>query len=151
MIPFSLLWGGFAIFWEVGVISSGAPFFFCLFGVPFVLVGLYIMIGRFFFDAQQRARTFYGVSYKRIIIVSGVFSRTIKSLSLKTLSDITLTEKSDRSGVIAFGPTNPFVWMYGGIAWPGMGQHQSPCFDGILDAKGVYETIRRAQETNSNG
>ncbi len=58
MIPFSLLWCGFAIFWETTAINNGAPVFFRLWGMPFILVGLYIVFGRFFADAMARERTF---------------------------------------------------------------------------------------------
>jgi hypothetical protein len=38
MIPFSLLWCGFAIFWEYTVWSQAAPPFFLIFGGFFVVI-----------------------------------------------------------------------------------------------------------------
>ncbi len=59
VMPFSCLWAGFAVFWELSVWRTSAPFPFLLFGVPFLLVGLYITIGRFFFECE--APCAYGV------------------------------------------------------------------------------------------
>ena len=149
LIPFSVLWGGFAIFWESSVILGGAPFFFMLWGVPFVLVGLYMIIGRFFVDAKQRSKSYYGVTNERVIIVSGLFSRKVKSLNLRTLTDVSLDEKSDGSGTITFGATNPMSWWSGGMSFPGWGQQSTPSFELILEAKQVYEIIRDAQRQSA--
>jgi hypothetical protein len=92
LIPFSLFWGGFAFFWEGSAVNSNAPVIMRLWGIPFVLIGLYLIIGRFFVDAKLRSKTYYALTTERIVIVSGLFSRTTKSLQLRTLSDVSLAE-----------------------------------------------------------
>ena len=144
-IPFSLLWGGFALFWESGVLSGGAPFFFVLWGIPFVLVGVYIVVGRFFVDAYIRSKTSYGVTNERVLIIAGLFSRTVKTLPLQTLGELSLEQRADGSGTITFGASIPFASWYRGFAWPGMDQRLPPSFEQIPEAKQVYDLIRRAQ------
>jgi hypothetical protein len=148
MIPFSLLWGGFAIFWEATAILSGAPIFFWLWGLPFVLVGLYLIFGRFFTDARARATIFYGVTNDRIIIASGKHGKRVQSLSLSTLGDISLDERADGSGTITFAASaNPLARFGNFGAMPGVGTNRQapPSFEMIPQAKKVYEMIRSAQ------
>jgi hypothetical protein len=147
MIPFSFLWGGFAIFWEATAIAGGAPFFFALFGIPFVVIGLYMIAGRFFVDAKIRKNTYYGLTDRRVVIISGLFSQTTNSLPLRTLHDISVQERGDRSGTVMFGRPHPFASMYAGMQWPGMSQHQAPSFEVIEDAKGVHDQVLGAQRS----
>lgn len=144
LIPFSLLWGGFAIFWEFSAYSSGAPAFFLLFGSVFVLIGLYFIVGRFFVDALMRKHTYYGVTNDRVLILSGFPVRKTKSLNLKTLTDISFSNKADGTGSITFGTQHPMAGWMSGLSWPGMGPYQSPGFDLVKDVKAVYEVIREA-------
>ncbi|HEY0098484.1 MAG TPA: PH domain-containing protein [Pyrinomonadaceae bacterium] len=152
MIPFSLLWGGFAIFWEVSAILSGAPIFFWLFGVPFVLIGLHLIFGRFFTDARTRTHTFYGLTNDRIIITSGKHGKRVQSLSLSTLSDISLDERGDGSGTITFAPASPFGRWSNFGALPGATRGQTPpSLEMIPQARKVYEMIRGAQRRLHSG
>jgi hypothetical protein len=148
LIPFSLFWFGFFIFHEAKVITSGAPFFVALWGIPFILIGLYLTIGRFFFDAKKRANTIYGITNDRIIIKTGIFRREIKSLNIKTLFDVTIHQKSDNSGTITLGSTDFRDAITQGLEWPG--SKQPPRLEFIEDVKNVYDIIIDLQRQNNN-
>jgi hypothetical protein len=144
LIPFSLMWAGFAVFWEVSVLSTPAPGFFAIWGIPFVAMGAYFTIGRFFADSWRRSRTTYGLTSQRVIIRSG---SSLKSLSLRTLSDVTLTERPDGTGTITFG-SSPFpMAMFAGASWPGL--PRVPSFEQIPHAREVYTQIRDAQQAST--
>ncbi len=100
MIPFSLLWGGFAIVWEFIAITAGAPLFFALFGLPFVLVGLFLIVGRFAWDARRRKHTLYALTNKRLISRTGVKTHNISSLNLSEVKNVGLSLKPDGRGTI---------------------------------------------------
>lgn len=116
-IPFSLLWGGFAIFWEAaasGLLARTRHLhtalhlsFFSLWGIPFVLMGQYIIWGRFFYSAWRKARTYYALTNKRVIVKNGRPSSAVKSGYLDRLVSASLTTRRDGLGTIEFGP-EPF-------------------------------------------
>lgn len=70
LIPFSLMWGGFAIFWEASVLSNQHArdgVLFPIWGVPFVLIGLYLIIGRFFVRRWALRNTVYALTNRRAV------------------------------------------------------------------------------------
>lgn len=99
-IPFSIFWGGFAICWEASVICFRGPNALLLVGLPFVGIGLYLMLGRFVMDAHRRARTFYGLTNRRIVFVHTGFERSVVAIDLADSQQITLAERADGSGTI---------------------------------------------------
>jgi hypothetical protein len=141
LIPFSLLWGGFAFFWEWSVVTGGAPFFFKLWGIPFVGAGAYLILGRFFWDAYRRSQTYCGLSDQRALIVTRGLSPTTKSFPLVTLPVITLSLSRDGSGTIQFGTAAGTA----GAGRPGFGT-VAPAFEMIEDARDVHDRLLSAQK-----
>ncbi len=131
----------------------GAPFFFSLFGLPFVGVGLYIVFGRFFVDSSQRKHTIYGLTEERLIIKSGVFTKSFKSMDINSLTDIEYIEKEDGSGSIYFGTKKTEINI--GV---NMNRYPytkpNPQLDLIPDVRNVYQQIiglqnKKQMTTNS--
>lgn len=148
LVPFSFLWAGGALFAmfsstrQVRVNSAPMPFF-----LLFAAVAVYITVGRFIVDIWGRARTAYALTDQRVIIASGLLSQTVKSLSLRTLTDVTLNERANGTGTITFGSGYPWGAWSSGMRWPGM--PQQPMFERIPGARAVYEMIRDAQTKSS--
>ena len=141
-IPFSIVWGGFAIFWEAMVITMGAPLMFPIFGIPFILVGLYLMIGRFFVDAKKRANTLYAVTSERIIIQTGLFSKEFFSTNIENIQNTSFTEKSDLSGTISFAERTKRI-MSNGSEYTSNAPLE---LEFIEDVKNVYQKIIQQQK-----
>ena len=143
-IPFSLFWCGFIAFWEHGVIEAGSVFMM-LWGIPFILVGAYLLIGRFFHDAWLRAYTDYAVTSQRVLIVTTLFTRKVRSLELASLGEMSLTERRDGRGSLVFGRETTRSSGFGGDpGWVGASRHAAPRFDLIEGARGVQQIIRDA-------
>ncbi|WP_237153121.1 hypothetical protein [Oryzibacter oryziterrae] len=112
-IPFSLLWCGFAIFWTItGVLHWGLQPMFAL-GCAFVLLGLFMVFGRFFADAWLRQATHYAVSDQRILILRTRPLTKLRTVLLSQICETTLTLHAAEFGSIRFvadlkSLTNPF-------------------------------------------
>ena len=152
LIPFSLVWGGFAISWEVSVLTSGAGPFFAIWGIPFVLIGLYLIFGRIFVARREAERTVYAVTSRRILILGGAFSRKTIELDLTQLPPSQLEVGSRGMGTITFGvPVGGFRPPPG---WPTMGSVVPvPTFASVPDAASVYRVVQdaRAAAAQSDG
>jgi hypothetical protein len=143
LVPFSLMFGGFAVFWEAIVVRSGAPGFFPLWGMMFLLAGLYFIAGRFAVDAWARGKTRYVVTNRRILILrSGPFAK-LTSLGLDRLPDIQLSEDADRRGTIRFGRSMP-LWGWGSFVMWTPALDPTPQFIAIDDAESVFDLVQRA-------
>ena len=144
LIPFSLVWCGFAIFWTVTATRGGAPIFFTLWGLMFVCVGLFFVFGRFVADARKRKTTSYGITGDRVLILSGLFSKELRSLNLRAIPEIALSVHSDGSGTISFGssafPTASFR------GWPGSEKMVPPAFEFIDSPQDVHRLVLAQQK-----
>jgi hypothetical protein len=144
-IPFAVVWLGIilSVFIASPQDASGtdpAPYFILPF---FLLIGVYILVGRFVIDMAARSRTEYALTNHRAIIESGVFRKSIRSVNLAAAPEIRLREGRGGRGTIEFSSGSPFAMVPRG--WPGMSQYLPPAFDRIEDAASVYRMIIDAQ------
>jgi hypothetical protein len=149
-IPFSVLWGGFAIFWNYQAWTdfpeSGPDWLFRLWGLPFLAMGLYIMFGRFFYDAWVRRRTYYAVTTERVLIYRTSPWSKLTSRDVGALPMFELTEHRDGTGTIVFDSEDVGYSWFGRNRGLGMWAPATTAnaqFIRIDNPRRVYELIRK--------
>jgi hypothetical protein len=105
-IPFAIMFGGFSIFWETAALRSPSTFM-ALWGLPFVVIGQYLIWGRFIYDRWLKKRTYYGVTNRRVLIVQEGWKRKISSSYLEFIPVI--EREGERTGTLWFGTKYPVI------------------------------------------
>lgn len=149
-IPFSLMWGAFAIFWETSVLgywgnrsSVGAfSLFMVVWGIPFVVIGQHLIWGRFLYDAWLKRRTYYVVTDRRVLIVQeGWPHRKVSATYLEEIPSI--EREGATTGTLWFGPKYPVIAGRGQKTrgWSRFSVGDVPTFADIDDVDSVYRLI----------
>jgi uncharacterized membrane protein len=151
LVPFSIMWGGFSIFWEASAIAGGAGPFFALWGIPFVVIGLYFIFGRFIYKARRKRRTIYAVTNRRVMtIVRGRHDESVDATYLRSVPNISTSAVSNGRGSIEFGLSSPMTGWYGnsGMEFFARGQMASSgvSFYDIEDPRGVADLVERLRD-----
>jgi hypothetical protein len=108
--------------------------------------GLYVTFGRFLVYALLRRKIYYGVTNERVLIKSEIFRRRVRSLNLRTLVEVTQTERRDGRGTISFGGVH-WDWRGSGADFWAPGTSNLRAFERIPDARQVYERLRAGQRS----
>ena len=142
LVPLSLIFFGYAVFWETRVFGIAAAPEFNLFSIPVILFGLFFVAGRFFADAWLRRTTRYAITNRRVLIQRSGLLSDLLSVNLDRVEQINIAERADGRGTIRFG--RPLQFWYERSMGPWMPSlDPTPQFLGIADARIVYDRIQR--------
>lgn len=146
--PMAILWAVVAFWMTFSSFSMPAPrdsgvLVSNLIGVAFCCFGLYVAVGRFFFDRARRRQTWYAVTSSRALIVQAWPTARVRSFELGGLSDVRLDEGFDDVGTIRLpgGDERLFLLMGGVESWPWAASVAPPSFEKIHNARQVYDLI----------
>lgn len=159
---FGLVFAGFAVFWITMARNIGSHFddgissVFPLFGLPFVAVGLHMVVGRLIFDAVRRRGTWYTLSDRTAFIA--VSSRGLRRLERYPLEpDMPLVLDDGNPGTVWFAEKvthNPGGWSGSGsnqrYRGPSTTREQIG-FRRIDGARGVYRLMLDAVAARTGG
>lgn len=141
LVPFSIFWSGFALVFVLATLGIG--WFGLLFGLPFLLIGFYFLVGRFLYKIWKKKNTYYAVTDKRVLVLTTLFTRSLQAAYIDTIPTIHKSGRFGR-GTITFGNRSFMSSMYantglGFFLW-GYGK-EAPTFYDIKEVNKVFDLV----------
>ena len=131
--------------------KQGAPFFFELWGLMFVCIGLFFVFGRFAFDAWLRRRMYYAVTNMRVLIMRGAPFASFTSIDLERLPEIQITGEGANRGNLRFGSAVSPYSGYSRMSSLSPALDPVPQFLGVEDPQRVFNLIVKASRALRSG
>ncbi|GAB5521859.1 MAG: hypothetical protein RhofKO_41100 [Rhodothermales bacterium] len=147
---FAIPWTLFSIFWMFAAAGFGMPNFgdgtgfFALFGIPFVLIGLFMLASPFFM-ARNAKHTVYVVTDQRALIFTGKDSVEVETYAPNELNSLDRTIRSNGTGSIRFKEPPKAKNNRNSVQL----KLDKSGFYGIPDAQYVYDTLRQLQASGT--
>lgn len=140
------MWEIVALAMAIGTVdeNAGLAFVMPVCGLPFVLVGLYLIFGRFRYKKWRKKNTYYAVTNRRVLILTKLLSRNLQAAFVDLVPSISKSVRSDGTGTVRFG--NPSFWasMYANTGLDFFGWFYGsdpPTFHDIRDADRVHDLV----------
>ncbi len=161
LLPFGLIFGVSSLLYEVVAVrvmfSSPTQihgYVMAWFGLGSLVMGQYLMWGRFLYAARKKKRTYYAVTDRRVLVVQTAADRQVASAELKALPHLHKLKRSGDIGTIRFfSPPEPFATSWREMAgmtmeadgrldvWDPLSIKRGPVFADLKDTDSVYQLI----------
>lgn len=146
-MPFSILWGGFAVVWEIMAITRTESPFIAIWGVPFVLVGLYFIFGRFIVKKRRKIATAYGLTDSRAIVCTG--DRSVADTPVRGMPTKVDRSKDGQHVSVTFGYQGAMslfgMYQNTGMDFFSLGLGQNVAFFDVPDIVGLLTALDQVQ------
>lgn len=141
---FGIFWLAFSLFWVFSAYmatseTTGPSKIFPLFGIPFVLVGVYLLFFRHIVSYFKRKNIIYALTEKRVLVVHFGRSKYVQEYKYEHISNISLKTNENDVGSIYF--------FTGGFHYNNNRNYSSTSgIFGIKDTKKVYKILSQCLE-----
>jgi hypothetical protein len=138
LIPFAAFWALIALVIGAQGLASGS-LFHAVFQLIFPIVGLYLLIGRFFWEAYKRRRTVYALTNKRAFNASRALGRSMRDMALTP--SVEMSWKGNAKGSLTFEP-KAYLFSHAGSWGVWTGDDGSLTFRGVPAPENLYLKAR---------